>query len=222
MGQIKVLIADDHTLFRQGLRQLLELEGDMAVAGEAGHGQEAEELYHQLSPDVVLMDLAMPIRDGVEAIRAILQHSPQAKILALTMVAEEKKVLEALRAGARGYVLKDCEGQELARAIRAVDKGEAYFSPSVAALLVEGLRHPPEQRATSQPPLSGEEVKLLSLLAQGMTNEEIAHHLLLSPKTVRNRLSRLFDKLRLKNRTQAALFALREGIVSLTEVHLPQ
>lgn len=221
MGQqIKVLLVDDHTLFRQGLHQLLELEGDISVVGEAQNGLEVEQLYHQLSPDVVLMDLAMPLLDGVEATRALLHHDPRAKVLALTMVAEERKVLEAIRAGARGYVLKDCQGKELAQAVRAVARGEGYFSPPVAALIGEGLRRPPEG-TTSRPALTSEEVKLLSLLAQGMSNEEIARRLLISPKTVRNRISLLFDKLRLKNRTQAALFALKEGIVPLEQVRLP-
>lgn len=219
MAQIKVLLADDHTLIRQGLRQLLELEGDITVVGEANNGLEAEHLYHQLSPDIVLMDLAMPFLDGIEATRAVLRHNPRAKVLVLTMVTEEKKVLEAIRAGARGYVLKDCGGKELAQAIRAVQRGEGYFSPPVAALVSQELRRPPGEARSAT--LNPEEVKLISLLAQGMTNEELAGHLFLSPKTVRNRVSLLLDKLHLKNRTQAALYAIKEGIVPPEGVRLP-
>lgn len=215
-----MLLADDHTLFRQGLRRVLELEGDIAVVGEANNGTEAEKLYRQLLPDLVLMDLVMPVRDGVEAIRAILRRFPRAKVLALTMVRDEKKVVKAVQAGALGYVLKDCEGKELAQAIRAVHRGEGWFSPAVATLIGQALRRPPEQ--PSPPPgLTAEEVKILSRLAQGMTNEEIARQLFMSPKTVRNRISFLFAKLRLKNRTQAALYALKEGIASLEGIPLP-
>lgn len=217
MDKIRVLIVDDHTLFRQGLRQVVEQEPDLEVVGEAANGLEAEQQVQMLSPDVILMDLAMPILDGVEATRVILSQNPRAKVLALSMLLEEQKVLDAIRAGAAGYALKDCSGSELAQAVRALHRGEGYFSPAVAGLIGEQLRRPTATRKTL---ITAEEAKILSLLAQGMSNGEIAQYLFISPKTVRNRVSILFNKLGLKNRTQAALYALKEGIVPLAQVQL--
>lgn len=209
MAKIRLLLVDDHPLFRQGLRRLMEMEEDMEVAAEASDGPEAEEKAELVKPDVILMDIALPGQDGTQTTTHILQHNPQAKVLMLTMHSDQEKVLAALTQGAKGYVLKTAEMEELVRAIRAVHQGEEFLSPSAARALVSDWRRLKERGAAPQRlALSPGETEILTLLARGMSNREIAQQLYLSEKTVRNRLSIVFRKLGVKNRSQAILHFL--------------
>lgn len=213
-GKVRVLIADDHTMFRQGLRQILETQEEMEVVGEAGDGLEAVEQAVILQPDVVLMDINMPGLDGVSAIRQITQRCPRAKSVVLTMYRRDRYLFEAIKAGAYGYLLKDADAADLLRAIRAVVQGEALVDPSIALRLLDELRRRDEQ-PEPQVVLTQRDVEVLRLVAQGLANSEIAQKLVVSEKTVRNRLSVIFQKLHLSNRTEAALYALREGLAPL-------
>ncbi len=213
-ARLRVMIADDHRMFRQGLRQILETQPDMVVVGEAGDGLEAVESAVRLRPDVALVDINMPGMDGVAAIREITERCPKARCIVITMYRRDRYLFEAIKAGAYGYLLKDADAADLLRAIRAVQRGEALVDPAIAARLLEEFRHPEEVGAL-QEGLTQRDVDLLRLLAQGLGNVEIAEKLFISEKTVRNRLSIIFQKLHLSNRTEAALYALREGLVPL-------
>ena len=207
-----MLLADDHALFRQGLKSLLEAEGDFRVVGEAKDGWEA--LRHALvvRPDVILMDIQMPGLDGVQATQAILEEWPQARVIILTMYRQDAYVFEAVKAGARGYLLKDADAKALIEAIRRVHAGEVLLDAELAGRIIQDFRAKKEASAPLNAELTEREVQILKLLAQGYTNLEIASELGLSEKTVRNRLSEIFQKLHLNNRTQAALYAIREGL----------
>ncbi len=212
----RVLIADDHTMFRQGLKQLLETQPDLQAVGEAGDGLEAVEKALALRPDVVLVDINMPGMDGVTAIRQISEKCPGARCIVITMYRRDRYLFEAIKAGAYGYLLKDADAADLLRAIRAVRRGEALVDPSIAARLLEEFRRP-EPGAAPQEQLTQRDLEVLRLVAQGLNNFEIAERLFISEKTVRNRLSVVFQKLHLSNRTEAALYALREGLASLDD-----
>jgi len=205
-------------MFRQGLRSILETEEGFRVIGEAATGREAVRYALYTRPDVILMDIQMPELDGVAATKTILEEFPEAKVIILTMYRQDHYVFEAIKAGARGYLLKDADANDLISAIRRVSEGEALLSAEMAASVldefkkVETLPEHPEHRLSE---LTDREATILRLLAQGASNQEIAAALGVSEKTVRNRLSEIFSKLRLNNRTQAALYALREGIATL-------
>lgn len=215
MRPIRVLIADDHPVFRYGLRALLHAETSMIeVVGEATTGEEAVSLAAQCLPDVVLMDLNMPDLNGIEATRRILAAAPHTGILVLTMFEDEESVLAAMRAGARGYLLKGAEGDEAIRAITAVSKGGAIFSSVIAHRLFEFFGSP-QRRSPSDSPrlfpeLTDREREILTLIAEGYTNPAIAERLVLSPKTVRNHVSSIFSKLNVAGRSEAIILA-REG-----------
>jgi NarL family two-component system response regulator LiaR len=209
---IRVLVADDHAVVREGLRALLRTEPGMELVGEASDGHQVVEQTRTLRPDVILLDLVMPQQDGVAAIRQILSEDPEAKILVLTSFEEDDKVLPAIRAGALGYLLKDSSPQELLQAIRTIARGESSLEPRIARKLLREMTHPPAS-PTEKKPLTERERKVLSLVALGLSNQEIAERLLISERTVRTHISNLLGKLGLENRTQAALFALREGLV---------
>ena len=210
--EIQILIADDHPLFRFGLRALLEAEGSTAVIGEATTGEEAVSMAASLQPDVILMDINMPELNGIEATRRILARNPNANILVLTMF-DDDTVFAAIRAGARGYLLKGSEGEETLRAIRAVAGGEAIFSPNVAARVVQHFANEPQPTAASPvPDLTPRELGVLQLIAQGLTNNAIAEKLVLSPKTVRNQVSTIFSKLQVANRAEAIVRAREAGL----------
>lgn len=213
---IRILIADDHTLMRQGLHEICAGLGGFAVVGEASGGAEAVALRRTSQPDVILMDLAMPGVDGVEAIRQIMCEAPTARIIALTMYREEPYMLAAIRAGARAYLLKTVEASELIAAIQAVHSGEYLIDPIIAARVL-GEFHLPVSAAPKLQQLLEKEVEVLRLVAQGLDNREIAGALHYSEHTVANRLRTIFDKLQVTNRTQAALYALRQGWASLDD-----
>lgn len=210
---LRVLIADDHPLFRHGIVALLSATPDMEVVGEASTGEEAMVLAATLAPDLVLMDIQMPGVNGVEATRQILRASPHVRILMVTMFEDEASVFTAMRAGARGYVLKDTEKAELLRAIRAVGSGEAIFSPAIATRLLEFFSAPrPPLPPQAFPELTEREREILDLIAQGRNNAEIASQLVLSPHTVRNYVSNIFSKLQVADRAQAIVRAREEGM----------
>jgi len=210
---IRVLIADDHPVFRFGLRTLLKADPTMEVVGEATDGEEAIKLADQLAPDVVLMDLTMPGMNGIEAARRILLKHPEMHILVLTMFEDDDSVFAAMRAGARGYLLKGAEGGETLQAIRVVSTGEAIFSPTIAKRLMQYFGAP-RPRGPSQPfpDLTEREREVLSLIAQGYTNQAIAEQLVISPKTVRNHISSIFSKLQVTSRLEAILRAKDAGM----------
>ena len=214
---IRVLVADDHAIVRKGIRALLATEPDIEVVGEAENGREAVTEAERLQPDVILMDLVMPEVDGIEAIRRITGRQPEARILVLTSFAADDKVFPAIKAGALGYLLKDSGPEELVQAIHQVYRGESSLHPTIARKLLHELSRPSERPPTPEP-LTEREVEVLRLVARGQSNQEIADQLVISEATVRTHMSNILGKLHLASRTQAALYALREGLASLDDV----
>jgi two-component system, NarL family, response regulator LiaR len=210
MDRIRLLLVDDHVVVRQGLRMVLSLEPDLEIIGEANNGQEAIGLIKKLAPQVVLMDLLMPVMDGVSAIRAIKKDYPDIEVVALTSVLEDRLVIDAVEAGAAGYLLKESGPEELIEAIRAAAKGEVRLHPKAQKRLIKEVRTP-EMRES----LTERETETLRLIAKGMSNKEIAENLTVSEVTVKTHVSSILSKLNLQSRTQAALFALKEGLVGL-------
>lgn len=219
MSPIRVLIADDHRLFRQGLRQICEIMGRFEVVGEAENGQEAVELTRRLQPDVILMDINMPLLDGVQATSLITENDPSARVIILTMYRRDNYVFEAIKAGARGYLLKDADERDLIDVVRAVHRGEALIDPSLASKLLDEFRRLSQARPEVKDPerLTQGEMDVLRLVSRGTDNKTIADQLALSERTIANRLSNIYQKLRVNNRTQAALFALRRGWATLED-----
>ena len=211
---IRVLIADDHPVVRRGLRTLLTSEPGLEPVGEATDGAEAVLLARSLQPDVILLDMVMPRKNGLEAIIEIKRENPEARILVLTSFAEDEKVFPAIKAGALGYLLKDSSPEELLEAIRNVYQGQSSLHPTIARKLINELKRPSEL-TPAQTILTDREVEVLKLVAQGFTNQEIADRLTLSEWTVRTHMRNILDKLHLANRTQAALYALKEGLADL-------
>jgi DNA-binding NarL/FixJ family response regulator len=214
MEALRVLIADDHPLFRKGMRALLTAMPDTQVVGEATTGQEAIELAAALQPDVILMDLQMPGVNGIEATRQILHTSPHIRILVVTLFEDDASIFTALRAGARGYILKDAKEEEMLRAIRAVGSGEAIFSPAIARRLMDFFAAPrPAAPKEIFPTLTEREREILQLIARGRTNNDIAKELALSTKTVGNYVSNIFSKLQVADRAQAIIRARDAGLM---------
>lgn len=213
MPPINVLIADDHPLFRKGMRTLLDSMVETTVVGEATTGQEAVEMALALNPDIVLMDLKMPEGGGLSAIGQLTQRMPDARILVVTLFEDDESVFTALKAGARGYVLKDADEDEMMRAIQAVSQGEAIFSPTIASRLMDYFTATRASRhAEAFPDLTDREREILALIARGRSNSEIAGELSISLKTVRNHASNIFNKLQVADRTQAAIRARDAGL----------
>jgi NarL family two-component system response regulator LiaR len=213
---IRVIVTDDHSIVRKGIKATLELIPDIELVGEAANGREAVEKAAELKPDVVLMDLVMPEMDGIEAIQKIKEQHPDIRILVLTTFAGEDKVFPAIKAGASGYQLKDSGPEELIAAIRQVYRGESALHPIIARKVLQELTRPTEHPPTPDP-LTPREVEVLKLVAKGMENPEIAAQLVISEATVRTHVSNIMSKLHLASRTQAALYALREGLASLDD-----
>ncbi len=209
----RILIADDHSVVRQGLKMFLALDPELEVVAEAADGAEAVRLTRELRPDVVLMDLLMPVMDGITATQTIRKEVPDVEVIALTSVLEDVSVVGAIRAGAIGYLLKNTEADELRRAIRAAAGGQVQLSPEAAARLMREVRVPESPEA-----LTGRETDVLRLLAEGRANKEIARSLRIGEKTVKTHVSNILAKLSVQSRTQAALYAVKIGLVSTQPV----
>ena len=216
-SHIRVLIADDHTILRKGIRALLGTEADIEVVGEAGDGLETVDQAGAMRPDVILMDLLMPKMDGIEATRRITSAQPGVRILILTSFAADDKVFPAIKAGALGYILKDSGPTELVRAIHQVHQGQPSLAPAVALKVLHEISHPPQQPPTPDP-LTARELEVLRSIAQGRSNKDIADHLVITELTVSTHVSNILAKLHLASRTQAALYALKEGLANLGDV----
>jgi two-component system, NarL family, response regulator LiaR len=209
---IRVLIADDHAVVRQGLRTFLDLQADINVVGEAADGEEALAVAAEHAPDVILLDLVMPRLDGIGALRRLRDAAPGARVIVLTSFGEDERLFTALRAGASGYLLKDVEPAELGDAIRRVHRGEGLLHPAVAARVMRELS---DEREPIREVLTERELDVLRLLAHGLSNKSIAYELVVSEKTVKTHVSNILAKLHLADRTQAALYAVRERLVDL-------
>ncbi len=213
---IRVFLCDDHAIVRQGIRALLATEAGIEVVGEAADGVQAVAELESLEADVILMDLMMPRMDGIEAIAQIKAARPEARILVLTSFASDDKVFPAIKAGALGYLLKDSGPEALVRAIHQVHRGESSLHPSIARKLLDELSRPAGEQSLPEP-LTARELEVLRLIARGLSNQQIADQLVISEATVRSHVSNILGKLQLASRTQAALYALREGLASLDE-----
>ena len=212
MEPIQVLIADDHTLFRAGLHALLNLFPDIQVIGEASTGEETITKAEALQPDIILMDIQMPGVNGIEATRRILRTSPNIGIIVVTMFEDDDSVFSAMRAGARGYILKEAGEEEVLLAIRAVSRGEAIFGPAIARRLMHFFSRPHLEPDLVFPELTEREREILDLIARGENNAEIAQRLVLSPHTVRNHISNIFSKLQVADRAEAIIRARDAGL----------
>jgi DNA-binding NarL/FixJ family response regulator len=219
MKKLRVLIADDHTLFREGMRQLLEMERDIEVIGEASDGIEVLAQARDLQPDVILMDINMPVVNGVTAISQILAERPEIGIIVLTMFKEDQYVFDAMRADARGYLLKDAKPSDLIFAIRMVARGASLIDPRMTTTVLKEFRRLASQVEPDQGVggLTPKELEILKLLATGLSNKEIGRRLCLAEKTVKNYLSTIFQKLQINDRVQAAIYALRHGLIAEQE-----
>src|SRR5918997_1687991 len=210
---IRTLITDDHMVVRRGLRGFLELDPALEVVGEASNGEEAVAMAHHLEPDVVLMDLLMPVMNGIEATREIRRELPEVEVVALTSVLEDASVAGAIRAGAIGYLLKNTEADELRQAIRAAAAGQVHLAPEAAARLMREVRSP-----ESPETLTGRETEVLELLARGKADKQIARELFIGESTVKSHVHSILSKLNVRSRTQAALYAVRVGLVPADEL----
>ncbi len=217
MKKIRILLADDHRLFRHGIQLICQETEDLVVIGEAENGKQAVELADQLKPDIVLMDIQMPLLNGVQATIQILKNNPSVRVIILTMYQQDDVVFDAIKAGARGYVLKDSAWEDLLEAIHVVHRGEALVTPSMAVRVLDAFRQMSQETHTDSTELTSAEMEILTQVAKGKENSEIAEILFLSERTVSNRLTDIYRKLRVSNRTQAALTALRKGWVDLNE-----
>jgi NarL family two-component system response regulator LiaR len=216
---IRVLLCDDHAIVRKGIGALLATQPDIEVVGEACNGEEAVAQAKQLQPDVILMDLVMPQLDGIGATQQITAQQPNAQILVLTSFAADDKVFPAIKAGALGYLLKDSGPTQLLQAIRQVARGEPSLEPTIARKVLNELHHPSKAPPTRDP-LTEREAGVLKLIAQGMSNREIAERLVITERTVCTHVSNILTKLHLASRTQAALYSLKEGLTSLDDVSI--
>lgn len=221
MGKITILLADDHAVVRESIRKFLDEREDFEVVGEAGDGEEAVELARRLQPKVVVMDIAMPRLNGINATRRIRELSPESKVLILSAYDYSQYVFALLEAGASGYLLKDASGQELVHSIYNVNKGELVLCPSVATKVMQRFSRGHDRESGNDPDLlTNREVEVLSMAASGLKNQDIANRLFVSKRTVEAHLSSIFSKLKVGSRTEAILFALKRGIISLEDLEL--
>jgi NarL family two-component system response regulator LiaR len=216
MKKIRLLVVDDHTVVREGLAAILANYPDIEVIGQAADGIQAVEIIKKEKPDVVLLDMMMPNQDGLTSIPKIKEASPNTRILVVTAFAENDMVYQAIKAGALGYILKDATRDQLLQAVRDVDQGRASLQPSIAVKLIQEINHPTELLYTADP-LTRRELETIRLIARGLSNQEIADELVVNERTIAKYVSSILDKLQLANRTQAALYALREGITGLND-----
>jgi two-component system response regulator DegU len=217
MSKIRILIADDHSMVRQGIKQILELEGEFTVVAQAGNGEEAVKLAKKHNPDVILMDINMPGMSGLQAIRELKKDNEDVKILVLTIHEDREYLFKALQMGAQGYVLKDAEPAVLMEAIRNINKGESYIQPAMTKELVKEFNRVTLQDnkpSYEENKLTSREIEVLELIAEGMINKEIAKQLYISEKTVKNHVSNILKKLDVSDRTQAAIYAFKHNIKS--------
>lgn len=218
MADIRLLIVDDHRMFVQGLRLLIEMEPDIRVVGEVHTGEEAPDAVLRLHPDVVLMDINMPGLNGVEATRQILEQRPETGIIILTMNRDDAQVFQAIKSGARGYILKDAEMIEVVRAVRTVARGESAITPAMTTrVLTEFKRLWEQPNAAQRSGLTEREISILRLIAHGLSNKEIGANLSLSEKTIKNYITVILQKLQLNDRTQAAVYAVQNGLMDPSE-----
>lgn len=215
-SEIRLLLVDDHIVVRKGIIAMLDTEPDLTVVGECSNGQEAIDAYDRLKPDVVLMDLVMPVLDGVEAIRAIKKSHPKARILVLTSFTSDERVFAAIEAGATGYLLKDSDPVDLVKSIHQVYKGESSLHPMIARKLLNELTQQSSKKKNSEEDLTEREIEVLKYIARGLSNQDIAEQMVVSKPTVHTHVSNILSKLQLSNRTQAALFAIREGYITFS------
>lgn len=222
MEPIRVLLADDHTLFRKGIQTLLERMPGLEVVGEAASGPEVVERARELVPDVILMDIKMPGISGIEAARRVLQENPHIGIILVTMFDDPESVFSGMRAGARGYVLKEAEPEELRRAMEAAYRGEVILCPTIAKKVLEHFGRAAPRRHAEVPyeELTRRELEVLQQAADGLSNKEIARRLVISEKTVKNHIANIFSKLQVNDRTHAILYALRKGLVTMSSEDL--
>jgi NarL family two-component system response regulator LiaR len=214
--KIRIVLADDHDVVRRGLQALIGIEPDMEIVGIGGNGWEAVQKVRETNPDVVLLDVQMPQKSGIEAIHDIKQSNPTVRVLMLTSFGDDDMVFAAIKAGALGYLLKDSSPEDLLQAIRNVHQGRSSLHPDIALKVIQELNKPiAATRSLTEEPLTEREVEVLQLVARGFSNNDIADKLVVSERTVRTHISNILGKLHLANRTQAALYALREGIASL-------
>jgi NarL family two-component system response regulator LiaR len=215
MDIVNILIVDDHTLFRTGIRKMLEAEADMHVVGEAATGREALEQARKLVPDVILMDVKMPDLDGIEATRCLVREMPHLGIIFCTMFEDDEFVFAGLQAGGRGYILKDADPDTMLRAIRAVANGESLLDSSIAMKVMRQFSALPGKQAPLFDDLTPRELEILKLVGEGLRNKEIAQRLVISEKTVKNHINNIFSKLHVLDRSQAVLYAIRKGLVKM-------
>ena len=215
MGQLRILLADDHTVVRQGLRKVLEERPDWVVVAEAGNGRDAVKQAEELKPDVAILDVAMPLLNGIEATRQIVRRSPATRVLVLTMHSDEAYVNQILKAGATGYLLKDSADVDLIQAVAAVSQGKSFFSPGVARLMLDDyVRQLADKGITDRyESLSEREREIFQLIAEGKANKEIAHILSISPSTVETHRARIMEKLDLHSAAEIVLYAVRRGVI---------
>ncbi|MGD0751210.1 MAG: response regulator transcription factor [Anaerolineales bacterium] len=216
MKKIRLLVVDDQTVVREGLAAILTNYSDIEVIGQASDGIQAVEIIKKEKPDVVLLDMMMPNQDGLTTIPKVREVSPNTRILVVTAYAENDLVYQAIKAGALGYILKDATRDQLLQAVRDVDQGRASLQPSIAVKLIQEINHPTELTYTADP-LTRRELETIRLIARGLSNQEIAEKLVVNERTIAKYVSSILDKLQLANRTQAALYALREGITGLND-----
>ncbi len=216
---IRVLLADDHALVREGTRRLLETENDVEVVAEAANGEEAVEATKRLHPDIAIMDIAMPGMGGIEATRAIKESCPETAVLVLSAYDDEPYLMKLLEVGAAGFLLKNVHGQELINAIRAVSRGEPVLQPSIAEKIMMRMSSQPEPQQSTLDLLSEREYEVLRLAAKGLPNKEIARRLGVSIRTVHSHLANIFTKMQVGSRTEAVLLALRQGMISLQDTY---
>ena len=216
MPNLGILLADDHTLMRQGLRKILEERSDWEVVAEAGDGREAVRLALEHNPDVAVMDIAMPLLNGIEATRQITRRAPEVRVLILSMYSDEAYILQVLQAGAKGYLLKDSADADLIRAVNAVGKGKSFFSPAVAKVMLDDyVRHLAERGITDRyDSLSEREREIFQLIAEGHSNKEMAELLSLSVSTVETHRAHIMEKLDVHSTAEIVLYAVRKGVIS--------